>query len=279
MAVGVARVPSRTRAGSPGIRRTSTKVMTLMPKSTGSELQRAEEDKADSGASAVRSAGDPRFSRALRRPPAVTCAPWCRALRPRAISRAGCAERRLGQQVRKTGAMRTKRTMKPCPAVLRERAVRTSGNRRVLRRRPSAGARLAVAEQHRAILGQEEAEGGDPQPAGGLEQHGRCKEVGRRSGQRRREEAGVGGDGPARGRQRRARCARASPASSPRASCRRSRRPSSRASPPAGGSQPDRRPPRSRGSRGRGSRRPRAAPGAAARPASRSRATAPAARR
>ena len=35
MAVGVAREPSRTRAGSPGMRRTSTKVMMLMPSSTG----------------------------------------------------------------------------------------------------------------------------------------------------------------------------------------------------------------------------------------------------
>ena len=34
-ASGVARVPSRTRAGSPGISRTRTKVMTLMPNSTG----------------------------------------------------------------------------------------------------------------------------------------------------------------------------------------------------------------------------------------------------
>ena len=36
MAPGVARAPSSRRAGSPGISRTSTKVMTLMPKSTGS---------------------------------------------------------------------------------------------------------------------------------------------------------------------------------------------------------------------------------------------------
>ena len=35
MAVGVAREPSNTRAGSPGMSRTSTKVTMLMPTSTG----------------------------------------------------------------------------------------------------------------------------------------------------------------------------------------------------------------------------------------------------